>query len=205
MAHNSEKTYFELLAKLLLESFLPEIYHGITLSDKPDLLMGDNHGIEVTRAFYRGMMQSARLFGYIENKPKEQVNERDVRKMEQLGNKLLERNDGYCGYGPIEAIWINDGVLREAYKSKAEKAITYDTKTIDLFIYSPLSNWLEDIIRGFMIWVKKQEKQIFNRITVFEMPFLYTYTPRDDIFFPVPVDGEKYQQCCDAANEIAHK
>lgn len=36
--HNTEKTYYECLAKLILENVFPNKYHDIKLQDRPDLV-----------------------------------------------------------------------------------------------------------------------------------------------------------------------
>lgn len=53
VAHDSEKAYLEHYAKELLESLFPTRYAGLQHSECPDLLMGDDYGIEVTWAMYR--------------------------------------------------------------------------------------------------------------------------------------------------------
>ena len=50
--HDAAKDYLEYYAKMLLESLMPDKYHGIRPWESPDLLMSDNYGIEVTWAMF---------------------------------------------------------------------------------------------------------------------------------------------------------
>ncbi len=50
--HMQNKNYYENLAKLILEEFLPQRFYDLKLSDRPDIRQADWIGIEVTRAFW---------------------------------------------------------------------------------------------------------------------------------------------------------
>ncbi len=67
--HDSQKKYYEYLAKLILESFLPERYHNLRCDEKPDLRMGTDYGIEVSRAMFEGEGKASAIFSRIKDKP----------------------------------------------------------------------------------------------------------------------------------------
>ena len=155
MSHNSEKVYYEQLAKLLLETFLPNDYQGLTVSDKPDLRMGEDHGIEVTRAVYEGDGQASGIFQHIKMKSKDQVDSRHLQTFDKIGYELIELNGIIGGYSPREATWVNNELLKRTFERKAKIAKQYQSSTTDLFIFSPYSEWFEEhLIHAFMIWAE---------------------------------------------------
>lgn len=205
MNHNFEKVFYEELAKLLLEVFLPNDYQNLYVSDKPDLRMGETHGIEVTRAMYGGEGQASGIFQHIKLKNKDQVDQRYLRTLDNIGFELFVSDGIIGGYGPREAVWINDDVLRNTFIKKLSLAANYQLQTIDLFIYSPHSEWFEeDTIRGFMVWANNYSGSVFSKIIVFEAPYIYVYSNKNSCFRKVTIDENLYRHCLELAREIAY-
>ena len=198
MHHSYEKRYYECLAKLILENYLPGKFNNIELSDQPDLRMGDEYGIEVTRALYIDEAQASGIFKHLANSNIKEVDARHIETMKRLGAKLLIHDDGKIyGFCPSEGVWINDNELRREYQKKVEKyhKNNYSLRTVDLFIYSPLYDWLEeDIIRGFMQWIDEKKDCPFNNIMVFEYSYLYLYNTAAKEFEKISVDIENHEK-----------
>ena len=212
MAHNSSKTYYEYLAKLILENYLPDEYKNIIFSDRPDLRMGDNRGIEVTRALYANDIKSAGIFNHIANKHKDSVDKRHLVSLEKLGVDLLIRDNSIIfGFVPKEGVWIDDKELKREYQKKVAKYRNnpLETSINDLFIYSPMYDWLEeDIVRGFMEWVSSINECPFLNVFVFEYSYLYAYNTKTKVFRKITVEKEsreRLHQCCAAAKEFSLK
>lgn len=178
-SHDKEKKYYEYLAKKILETYIPEKYENLILSDRPDLRMGDKYGIEVTRAVYPDMTQASGVFQHIARKNIIQADSRHLLLLDKLGCRVLTNEKRIVfGYVPYEAIWINDEALKVAYQKKVKKYEMWPLSTTknDLFIYSPMDNWLEeDLVKGFMDWIDKTRKCPFECIIVFEYSYLYTF------------------------------
>ena len=212
MVHNSSKTYYEYLAKLILENYLPDEYKNIIFSDHPDLRMGDNRGIEVTRALYANDIKSAGIFNHIANKHKDSVDKRHLVSLEKMGTDLLIKDDGVIyGFAPKEGVWINDEELKREYQKKVLKYIDnpLETSINDLFIYSPMYDWLEeDVVKGFMEWVSDNTECPFANVFVFEYSYLYAYNTQTKEFRKIPVEEtsrEKLHKCCEEAKEFSLK
>lgn len=206
MSHNSEKVYFEQLARLLLETFLPNDYQGLTISDKPDLLMGEDHGIEVTRAVYEGDGQASGIFQHIKMKSKDQVDSRHLQTFDKIGYEVIELNGIIGGYSPREATWVNNELLKRTFERKAKIVKQYQSSITDLFIFSPFSEWFEEyLIHDFMIWAEKHGGSAFSKIIVFEYPYIFLYSSKESTFSKISIDREPYLQCCEIAREIAIK
>ncbi len=209
-SHDKEKKYYEYLAKKILETYIPEKYENLTLSDRPDLRMGDNFGIEVTRAVYPNMTQASGTFQHIARKSISQVDGRHLSLLEKLGCRVFTNEKGFVfGYVPYEAIWINDEVLKVAYQKKVNKYETTPLTTIknDLFIYSPMDNWLEeDLVKGFMEWVYKTQKSPFECIIVFEYSYLYSYNVKRNEFSAFALkelSAQELEKCYELAKDYA--
>lgn len=208
--HNQEKTYHEYLAKLILETFIPEKYKNLILSDRPDIRMGDSYGIEVTRALYPGFAQASGVFGHIARKNINQVDNRHLALLKDLGCRPLVNDEGIVfGYVPNEAIWINDGALKTAYQKKVKKyeLAPLPTARNDLFIYSPMDDWLEeDLVKGFMCWVDDTGKCPFENVIVFEYSYLYTYHVKSKTFTTFAlkeISPEIFEKCYIKAKKYA--
>ena len=198
MKHDFEKLYYEYLAKLILEGFLPQEYKEIILADRPDLRMGENYGIEVTRALYPNQGQAKGIFNHLAHKSIYNVDKRYLKTMEKLEHELLISNEGKIwGHLPKEGVLIDDAVLRKEYLKKAKKHSqgVYTTLITDLFIYSPLYNWLEEeIIRRFMNWIDEIQECPFLHIMVFEYKYLYVYNVQTKHFETITVDEESTEK-----------
>ena len=204
MSHNAEKVFYEQLARLLLETFLPDCYRGLTVSDRPDLRMGKKRGIEVTRVFYPGAAKAAGIFRRIKMRPVDGKVREYMDAMEALGYKAVEIGGVIGAYHPVDDVRTNDAALRNAFMKKVRAAVNYRVPVLDLFIYSTFQNCFdEDVILGFMQWVSRSGISTFSRVIVFEYPCIYAYLVKNRDYVKVRVDDEKYRRCCSAARAIA--
>lgn len=203
-SHNKEKLYYEHLARLLLETYLADEYHEITVSDKPDLRMGNNHGIEVTRVLLKGLGETSGIFKHIKMKKLEEVDPRHVQSINNNSYRLFCPNGIICGYSPCSAVWVSDDELRYAFINKANIISNYKAVSIvDLFMFSPMFDWYEeDRIYRFLNWASQNYPNSFHQIIVFEMPYIFAYTLSTKAFRSIPVDKQTYRSCCEAAKNI---
>ena len=117
--HNTEKTYYECLAKLILENVFPNNYHDIKLQDRPDLVNFDGSGIEVTRAMYEGSGEASRMFQIVKNKTTKTADPRALKKLDQLGyNTIRSSTDQIYAYVSKNGIWVTTKELEISYRSK---------------------------------------------------------------------------------------
>lgn len=198
MKHNQEKTYYELLAKEVLESFLPEIYHDLKHSDKPDLVMNECRGIEVTRAMYENDGQANGLFNKIANKNVRDIDHRHLETFERINHSLLINKDGTVfGHGPKDAMVINSRILKEAFTKKLEKREKYaKIDAMDIFIFSPMDDWLEkNNVYEFMEWVGINHPKSFDNIIVFEWSRLYLFCAAHNLFQGIETNKVTVNQC----------
>ncbi len=210
MNHDYQKRYFEYLAKLVLEIYLPHQYKDLVLSDRPDLRMGDDYGVEVTRALYLNDAKATGIFRFLKDRHIDSVDKRHLDSMERLGIEFLLSDDGVIrGYAPNEGTWINDEELKREYIKKVEKYKNNPLliSTVDLFIYSPMYDWLEkDIIQEFMQWIDEIKGCPFRRIIVFEFSYLYVYDVETKTFETIAVDTvspKTLKALCTKAREYA--
>lgn len=191
MKHNAEKRYYECLAKLILETYLPDVYHGLEVSDCPDLRLGCDHGIEVTRVLYPNKAQISGIFHHIARKDIGTVDKRHLDTLKRLNAEIFSDDRGIVyGYSPGEAIWVNDDVLKKEFMKKTNKYQQYaaNVSTVDLFMFSPLNNWFEEtLIRGLMQWVVEENACCFENIFVFEYDYLYAFNAPTRAFRTIPV------------------
>ncbi len=212
MNHSYEKRYYESLAKQVLETFLPDKYHNLTHSDRPDLRMGDERGIEVTRALDEQTANINGTFKHIVNKHIDSVDIRHINKLEKLGCKLLIKENGIIfGCSPLYGEQIDDKILRIAYseKNRNYQSSPVSISLLDLFIISPFYNWFEeDVIRGFLQWAHDTGCSIFDNIFVFEYSYLYMYNMRTEDCAVIPAGEafpEKLKDCCKTAREYSQE
>lgn len=198
------KIYYEYLAKLILETFLPDNYHDLILSDAPDLRANETTGIEVTRAMIDGEGQASGIFEHIRDKKINDIDRRYINTLDKIDYQVLTPNDTVVGYGPKEAMFINDIPLRRALSKKVEKMSHYNMNTIDLFIYSPMDDWFEeDIVQEFMEWSVDKGGSLFRRIIVFEHSNLYEFETANQTFSKIMIDKCVCLQCIKDAKTYA--
>ena len=138
VTHTQEKKAYEYYAKAILETLLPEKYHGLYMGECPDIRTPDGRGIEVTRAFYPGEGEALGMLNTYANRPKSAIKPKTMEAIEKKGI-LLGEDEGrivtahlQCGH------FISSSVLEHAYQSKIEKYEHYkEMKSVDLFIYEP--------------------------------------------------------------------
>ncbi len=136
--HNAEKIWFEAFAKEILETVYPLEYRDMTMSDKPDIRMGD-HGVEVTRALYPYEAEANHLFGLICNQVFDHENEKQrntIRRLAAIGKRVDCNSSGKITImGSAEGTYITSRELLDACINKEEKEYS-DTETVDR-LYSP--------------------------------------------------------------------
>ncbi len=181
MNHDSEKKYLERYAKELLESLFPDQYAQLSHSDSPDLRMGSDYGIEVTRAMFKNQGQANRVLDRISGKKKNEVDPRYLKTMDQIKSELITNaEERICGYYPEPGNKIQTKELFQAYYNKKIKSKKYHIATLDLFIYPPLAQldgWLgEGIISEFFSEIRQDRNNPFHNIIVYEEPTVYLYT-----------------------------
>ena len=180
--HNSDTLYQEHLAKLILEYINPGRYGAISNSDKPDLRGSTGINIEVTIIDIYLERFASSLFEKLRNKTKYQIGHDPKLKTvcKQLYNKKYELifiQDKVISFGPKEALIEDLKSIKEAYCTKANKISSYNSKTIDLFMYSPVMEWYDESeIEDFAKWVKEtanQFPQLFEKIYIFAFKKCY--------------------------------
>ena len=195
MKHRLLKTYEEYLAKLLLETFMPEDYSDLVCDDKPDLRMGENIGVEVTRAISEEG-QASGIFEHL--KGKADVDERHIKTIQDIEYELLYFNGMVVGYGPSSATIVDNVLLKQAFKKKLQKE--YPLSIIDLFIFSPMNEWFEEeCIKEFFVWSNDNSSKHFRRIMVFEYPYLYVYDTLNSQIKQIEIEYINYSCCIDKA------
>lgn len=207
MGHNTEKIYYEYLAKCLLESSLPEKYHSLSLSDRPDLISETSEGIEVTRTFLKNFGQSSAFFKSVEMKPCEEINPTKLEKFEQLGNQLIFVDNKAVGFLP-EAVWINSSLLKQALDDKLSKLKEYSIcKENSLFIFSPFFNYYDiNDIKEFCAYAHNLYKTVdcnFKTIYVYDEPVLYQCSPAIGRVQAYKFSYDQIHNCCVMAKEYA--
>lgn len=196
MDHRLLKKYEEYLAKLLLEDFMPDEYSGLVNDDKPDLRMGDNIGIEVTRAISKEEGQASGIFEHLRGKT--DVDVRHIKTIQDIEYELLYYNGKVVGYGPSSATIVDNVLLKQAYLKKINKE--YSLPIMDLFVFSPMNEWFEEeCIKAFFVWSIDNSNKRFRRIMVFEYPYLYVFDTQNFRINKISIDRIKYSCCIDKA------
>ena len=200
MNKHLEKIYYEYLAKSILETFLPHDYHDLILSDAPDLRINEKKGIEVTRAMLEGEGQASGIFEHIRDAKIESVDPRYLSTLNKIDYQIYAKSNTIKGYGPNEALVVNNIPLKKVLCKKMEKIPQYDVESVDLFIFSPGENWFEEnLIHSFMRWAATREGVQFRRIMVYEYPYLYVFEISNSLFSKIYIDKNKLLICRSAA------
>lgn len=201
MGHNTNKLYYEYLAKCILEAFLPSLFTGIALSDKPDLINSNGDGIEVTRALFTGDGEANGRFQKIKNKPIEEIDKRDLTRLQQLDCNVLYFNGKAGGYSP-PAQWCTLVEIQTAFSDKLRKADSYENTSM-LFVYSPMFDWYEPgMIEEFTQWaasIQKAKEKHFSKVFVFEYTSLYICNLDIQEVTRLSLDHDTVQKCCEQA------
>lgn len=188
--HDSRKRYFECYAKLILETFLPEKYKDLRCEEKPDLRMGTDHGIEVSRAMFEGDGKASDIFDRIRDRHIDSVSKVDLQKLEDLKYEVLTFNGGIIlGMSPMLDGVIDGREFKRIYKQKLVKFQNYsEVKTVDLFVYSPVIDWYEEnLVRELMTWISEQGECPYKTVMIFEVTRLYVMDVRNKHLDIVPV------------------
>ena len=118
------KKYYEHLAKIILEKFLPQRFYDLEISDRPDIRQTAQIGIEVTRTFFSNQAHAEGIFEHIKGKALSEISSQIILKLALLGYKIFECNGIILGYYPKEAVWVNTDSLKEAFINKLKKLTT---------------------------------------------------------------------------------
>lgn len=207
MDHDREKKYLEYYAKALLETLFPNEFFGIIMDESPDLRMGENCGIEVTRAMFDNQGQAGGILNHIKGQDINQIDQRYLKTMDRLKAKVITRPDGIiCGYydQSMKNKAYFDEIL-QAYEKK--KKLHFLTPQTDLFIYPPLANidgWLgRDVIEECFNELSADPSNPFAHVMIYEEPTLYLYEiKKKRMTFRRGTIGE-IQACKEAANEYS--
>ena len=207
MKHDLEKNYFEYLAKLVLEATMPDTYQNIQLQDKPDLLTGNNEGIEVTRLFFKNAGKSAGFFDKIKEKNISELDPKSVERFEKLGNKLIYYKGKVAAYIP-EAVWVYPELLQRAYREKLLKLQHYKPCAANsLFVFSTVFDYYEERdIKEFAIWAEQESLQYirkFSTVFVFEYTALYICDVKSACAKTITLDHDTVTSWCAKAKEFA--
>ena len=207
--HDSSKAYLEHYAKELLESLFPERYSHLEHSERPDLVMGEDYGIEVTWAMYENQGRANGLLAVAAGKTMEELTKDIRRNIERSNIEMLAGEDGIIfGYTDKKnKNKVTDHELLHEYLKKKNKAEGYSTKKTDLFIFPALAqidDWLgKGIIEGFLKQIADTKDCPFNNIIVFEEPTLYLYDYSKQEILKVRGQEEQIKKCKIAADEYS--
>lgn len=204
--HNAEKIWFEAFAKEILETVYPLEYRDMTMSDKPDIRMGD-HGVEVTRALYPYEAEANHLFGLICNQVFDHENEKQrntIRRLAAIGKRVDCNSSGKITImGSAEGTYITSRELLDACINKEEKEYS-DTGIVDLFIFSPVAHipgWFdEETVFEFFESIGKSR---FNSIFVYSGECLYRYKIKEGECSTKLLTNKQYEKCSRSAIEIS--
>lgn len=207
--HNTEKIYYEFLAKLILENAYPEKYHDIKLQDKPDLVNFDGRGIEVTRSLYSGSGEASHMFQIIKNHKLKTADPRALKRLIQLGYNIIKSNTNrIVGYALKTGIWMTTNELETSYKSKISKLDHYGSNT-DLFIFaSPqvLYEWSDiEIFLERIDLLSKHNARKFNRVFIFQYRKLFTFDTNNCDISQLNMDRKTLDIIMEEAFEFANK
>ncbi len=207
MNHDREKKYLEFYAKALLETLFPTEYSEIKMDESPDLRMGENCGIEVTRAMFENQGQADGILNHIKGKDRNIIDQRYLKTMDRLNAKVITRPDGViCGYydQSIKNKAYFDEIL-QAYEKK--KRLHYLTLQTDLFIYPPLASidgWLgRTVIEKCFNELSADTSNPFAHVMIYEEPTLYLYEIKKKRMTFRRGTEDEIQACKEAANEYS--
>ena len=207
--HDASKAYLEHYAKELLETLFPERYSHLEHSERPDLIMGDDYGIEVTWAMFENQGRANGLLTVTAGKTMEELNKGIRRNIEKANIEMLAGEDGIiCGYTDrSHKNKVTDYDLLREYLKKKNKAEGYSTKKTDLFIFPALAqidDWLgKEIIEGFLKDIADTEDRPFNNIIVYEEPTLYLYDYSNKEMLIMRGQQEQIIKCMKSADEYS--
>ena len=207
--HDAEKAYLEHFAKELLETLLPDKYSQISHSERPDLLMGPDYGIEVTWAMFENQGRGRGILNIASGKKLEQLSKGIRRNIEKANIEMITKDNGIiCGYEHKEyRNRCTDDELIQEYQKKKEKIAGYSTKITDLFIFPALAqidNWLgEDVICEYFKTISDDENNPFNNIIVYEEPTLYVLNIPKKQYISIRGQEEQIKKCYMAADSYS--
>lgn len=207
--HMQSKKYYEYLAKLILEKFLPHRFYDLEISDRPDIRQTAQIGIEVTRTFFSNQAHAEGIFEHIKGKALSEISSQIILKLALLGYKIFECNGIILGYYPKEAVWVNTDSLKEAFINKLKKLTTYQTKETHLFIHAPMFDLYdkEDIIE-FTKWaadLQKNSQFRYSDVFIYQVSQLFICHLKEKQVIMLPLDSCLVRKCCKQAKDIVQK
>lgn len=203
--HDYEKKKYEAFAKEVLELCFPQKYQGLVIADRPDLRLGLNHGIEVTRALGANEEEINYLLDRISHKKYEDIQAGwECRKLDEIGARVFLNSEGVvnriaCNNPRL----IDDRELCEAFWEKTKKNYPgFDV--MDLFIFAPynqLEEWFDDeTIEGFLHICKPDN---FDTTFVFSGHRLFAHDYQTDTVIKKVLSEEQVEECWRKAKEYA--
>lgn len=203
--HGYEKKRHEAFAKEVLELCFPQKYQGLVIADRPDLRLGLNHGIEVTRALGANEEEINHLLDRISHKKYEDIKAGwECRKLDEIGARVFLNSEGrIIGIHRNNPSCIDDWELCKAWGKKAKKNYPgFDT--LDLFIFAPLvhlDEWFDDeTMEGFLRICKPDT---FDTTFVFSGHRLFTHDYQTDTVIKRVLSEEQLAECWRKATEYA--
>lgn len=206
--HDLGKDYYELYAKLLLETALPDEFVNLIHQDRPDLVCAKNDiGIEVTRALFPNEGNAQGMLNRFKGKTLAEVKPSAIELMEKNGYRFFVHNEHVRGYMPTEGFWVSLDPLKQAYTPKSKKLADYPQhKENDLFIFGPMFDYYEsnDIIE-FMQWMRSitaNQPYVYDRVFVFDEPVLYMCNAANDSVKAYKFPRATLNQLCQQALDM---
>ncbi len=206
MGHNNDKRYYEYLAKTILETFIPEQYSEIVLSDRPDLSIPGKLGIEVTKADI--FSENKNYFRkYLDKKEKSEIDEKIIKNFEKRGNQIIFHPNGTIGGFLPPARWLGIDEIKNAYTAKKKKLANYpENIPIYLFIHSPSFNDYDiDDINKYILWINSQRdgRREYSMVYIYQEDVLYIINIISNELQVLPIDKNKLNMCCAMSKEYA--
>lgn len=203
-SYHTTKGYYEFLAKYILEETLPNEFPKLKISDRPDLRLNGNIGIEVTQSSSTKDKHANAIFQEISKKSTDSTDSKKLEKLASLGYTPIIFKNKICGYSG-EAIWVTIDPIKTAFKEKTNKLGTYETETTHLFIYAPSFNeYDESDIKEFMKFAIETQKSLqkkYSKVLVFQYTHLFVCDLIENNFKVLYLDSDIVHQCCVKAKE----
>lgn len=200
----AQKRFDEYFAKVVLEKCFPEKFSDLQISDKPDLRLGNEIGIEVTNCMPKKAVEAFNLWHRVENQG-EQTPPRILEWLEQLKDTVhLEGNELIWEQGSYVDDDIDNSPIKEFVNAVANKverlnsanADYAEMKSYELFVNSfiDISTFKQIyalVARVEMLNIKpkkfdniylitsNQKLLVFDTINnTFDIKYLYTHLER---------------------------
>lgn len=198
-SYHTTKGYYEFLAKYLLEETLPNEFPELKISDRPDLRLNDNVGVEVTQSSLSNDKYASAIFNDIKNKNIDTINNKKLEKFASLKCKpLIHKNKIYGYIQP--ATWVTTGPIKSAFEEKINKLEKYETEITHLFIYAPSFDDYDESDIGefikFAIGTQKSLQKKYSKIFIFQYSHLFVCDLIENKLKVLNLDKNMVHLCC---------